>query len=526
MQSLEIFVCDRYTDSKLLLDWIKSNGHKLNHIGMFGDIKMTRIWKKLVRSKAPAFIIDYPVENQVDIETIESFVSHVLNNNGQWYYSPRPNEYLETDNASLIGFSEAKSLGMSTIINNIKNVTKLIISKFPEKSKKHFYSVALNIYKLINKNNSHIITSSTDITSSKNFSPKTCVPGILRNFPIAWSNWIPNKETLRRDLLDRTTHFFPHPSSIHVIVLNKCNLKCVMCPYHSPIYKASHTNDYFDDRKALNLDVFRKIAKYAGEHKIGLQFGQIEEVLMHKHFFKFLEISKEYNVPHVHVTTNGVLLDKAKAEKLANSGVTSVMFSIDSVNPETYREIRGSDLAQLEENINYFIPLAKRAGITTTGSFILQPQVIEDRNIFLEKWKGLGMDQVTFYALTEHETTTGKFIRKSGEIYDKGNRYPCASPWVQTVIFPEGEISLCCKTMTDVGWRGVVSVGSLADSSMEEIWAGERYRKVRSELLENVFNDFDVCSNCDIWSASTSLVEESPIYLRTFNETMETYQFK
>ena len=93
-------------------------------------------------------------------------------------------------------------------------------------------------------------------------------------------------------------------------------------------------------------------------------------------------------------------------------------------------------------------------------------------------------------------------------------------------MFPEGEISLCCKTMTDVGWRGVVSVGPLKDKSMEQIWRGEEYRKVRQELLDNSFDKFPVCINCEIWSASTSLVEEGKDFKRTFNETMETYQFR
>lgn len=131
---------------------------------------------------------------------------------------------------------------------------------------------------------------------------------------------------------------------------------------------------------------------------------------------------------------------------------------------------------------------------------------------------------MTFYVLTDHDPKTGKFIRTE-EFRDKGDRYPCASPWLQSVAFPDGEISLCCKTMTDVGWRGVVSVGSLKDAEFEGIWTSEKYRKVRDELIKGHFEEFQVCADCEIWSASTQAVEVGEGYVRTFNETMTTYQF-
>ena len=60
---------------------------------------------------------------------------------------------------------------------------------------------------------------------------------------------------------------------------------------------------------------------------------------------------------------------------------------------------------------------------------------------------------------------------------------------------------------------------------MDEIWTGNNYRKVREELLDQSFDKFPVCKDCEIWSASTSIVEEGKDFRRTFNETMETYQF-
>ena len=31
----------------------------------------------------------------------------------------------------------------------------------------------------------------------------------------------------------------------------------------------------------------------------------------------------------------------------------------------------------------------------------------------------------------------------------------------ESVVFPSGEVSICCRTMVKVGWDSIVSVGSL-----------------------------------------------------------------
>src|SRR5262249_39621524 len=155
----------------------------------------------------------------------------------------------------------------------------------------------------------------------------------------------------KRDVLERVEDFYPHPKNIHVVLLNKCNLKSVMCPYHSPVYVPNHTSDYLKDMKTMSKEVFEKIARYAGINQISLQFGQIEEPLMHRSLFEFISLAKSYGVPQIHVSTNGTILDEGRAEALAKSGVDSVMFSIDAAKPETYQEIRGSDLEDLEKKI-------------------------------------------------------------------------------------------------------------------------------------------------------------------------------
>jgi MoaA/NifB/PqqE/SkfB family radical SAM enzyme len=518
---VSLFLLPRCAEARGLAHWASERGHHVHRLVDTSELGFVRAWNRCARLDQPAFIVDYPIESPADISAIEAFIEHVIAAGGAWYYAPRPNDYVQVERAALVGMSPAAARSPRAAYAQLaKPYAKQLIALLPPMVRGHMRRLAVRAYEW------SMVASATQVVAMRadDFRPQVQLPLALQGWMEKWQSWNAPESVQHRDLLTRVDKFFPHPLNFHVILLNKCNLKCVMCPYHAPEYKEAHTSGYFDEYRAMDEGTFRRIAEYAGRHGLRLQFGQIEEVLMHKRALDFFEIARDAGVRDFHLTTNGTLLTREKADRLAASGIKSVMFSIDAVDADTYQKIRGDDLEKLEKNIQYFMPLAKRAGISVTASFILQPQAAAERNRFLEKWKSLGVDAVTFYVLTEHDKKTGAMIRMQ-EMYDKGKRYPCASPWLQTVIFPEGEVSLCCKTMTDVGWRGVVSVGNIREQSFTEIWTGDRYSVVRSELLKNHFKDFAVCRNCAIWSASTSGVEDGPGYRRTYNETMETYQF-
>jgi MoaA/NifB/PqqE/SkfB family radical SAM enzyme len=487
---------------------------------------------KLAAKGLPAVFMNYPIDEERDVETVKAFVDHVATHVGQWFYAPRPNPYLSVERSSLIGFNPTpRGWPSQNSSGSFKQLVKGILALLPDQLERPMRRLAKEVYgklflSLAQVNQPVVNKSEASPALSPSHPLPISLPGDLLRWPGPWEAWSPGFEIERRDLLDRINAFFPTPKNMHVILLNRCNLECVMCPYYSPVYAGAHTSGFFDDYKSMDETLFTKVAEYAGAHGISLQFGQIEEPMMHKKIFDFIKIAKQKGVRYIHMSTNGTLLSPKKAHVLAETGIDSVMFSIDAATLDKYKEIRGHDLVQLEENIMYFMPLAGKAGIRVTVSFVLQPQAIEERDAFLSKWRDRGVHSVIFYVLTAHDPKTGDMIR-GPEHYDKGKRYPCASPWVVSVVFPDGEVSLCCKTMTDVGWRGVVSVGKLNRGDFDSIWRGERYRTVRRELLNNrTFDEFPVCSNCEIWAQTTTFTEEHDSYIRTYTDTSDVYIFR
>ncbi|MDD3443301.1 MAG: radical SAM protein [Sulfurimonas denitrificans] len=436
--------------------------------------------------------VEYEVSSN-NIDIVEKFIIQSKKNNKNIYYSPKPNKSFTTLSYALFYLVDADALPHYF-------VEKLYTEAFLTLSSRN------NIHTLLRKN--------LDLST----------PKLLTNLSDNWQEWDANRDVLNYDLVKRVDNYYRAPKTIHVAVGNQCNLTCVMCPHHSKEIKKTHTTNYFDTKEIMSIESFDKIAKYAAKNQSAIQFGQIEEPFLNTNLVEFIKIAKGYNVPSVHLTTNGTLLNAKNASELASSGVDSVMFSIDAATKELYKKIRGGDLEKLEKKITHFISLAKNKNITLGVSFILQDTSPLEKEAFIKKWKNYGVKSVTCYNLSEYDEK-GDVSRKD-DMYARGERYPCGSPWSMSAVMPNGDVTMCCKTLGEVGWENVKSLGNLSKNSFDEIWMGEQYSTVRKELLQNKFTDFKTCENCEIWSATNYFKREDDEYEITYNETTEVFTFK
>lgn len=522
-QNLVLFVKDKYNfNRELLKEFCNQFKLKTNFINseldFFKKWNLQIFFQKLLNKDSLFVYVNYPLNENEDFILFKKILSNAIEKNENLFYVVRPNQYFQSSEANLVFFIQKQYV----------NFGKLIIFGGFERIKKYVFKIK-NIIPFFNKIVNFIRPYvrkelSQDITNNSYFLPIN-----LRIFnKLKFKEFIPEINVLKKDLVERIELFFPYPTTIHVVLANVCNLKCIHCPYHSPLYKPFHKSHFFDNKIFMDWEIYKKIVSYAAKNKIVLRFGQLEEPLLHKNLFDFIEYAKIQGVPYIHLTTNGTLMNREKADKLIKSGIDSIIFSIDAAEPETYRKIRGFDLKVLEENIRYFTQKAKKRGIRVAVAFIQQEPAIQEKEAFIRKWRNYGVNEIILYLYIEHDRETGKILTDR-YYYNRPKRYICGSPWNQFMVFPDGEVTLCCKSMVEVGWRGVVSVGNLRRSSLDEIWIDKDYKglsKAREELIINNFKEFEVCSDCVLWSSTTFFYEETEDYIKFYTETAETYIFK
>ncbi len=150
------------------------------------------------------------------------------------------------------------------------------------------------------------------------------------------------------DQFERQIHY------LRVSVTDLCNLKCQYCMPEEGVEKKAHQD-------ILRIEDYLKLITEMtklGIDKVRLTGG---EPLVRKGIVELVEgIGSLKEIKDLAITTNGVLLKKY-AKELKDAGLTRVNISIDTLDPDKYREItRGGDLQAVLDGIAE----AKRVGLT------------------------------------------------------------------------------------------------------------------------------------------------------------------
>ncbi|BAZ50699.1 molybdopterin biosynthesis protein A [Nostoc sp. NIES-4103] len=339
--------------------------------------------------------------------------------------------------------------------------------------------------------------------------------------------------------IDEQLHYFANhygvavkPSYVRVIVGNTCNLKCVMCPYHSAELKQTHSTDFFKGKKAMSWQMMQKLAKECGKGKIGIIIGSIEEPILHPKLVEFVQLCRQQGVPRVHITTNGQLLDETLSQALLEAGLTSIDISIDAATPDTYRKVRGADFNTIISNVINFIKLRDRLniGCEIRTSFVRNKNVsLEEEKQFREYWLSK-INAIFILNLAEYKESNMRLetMNKAGnsklQYYRQkaGGRWPCLFPFTEITVLPDGKIYYCIETLFRLGFeQNIESLGNYNEQTLKNIWCGDLFNRLRQDLILNQLENRQICKSCDTWMSqimTTSTKEEYQVLTTTITE--------
>lgn len=319
--------------------------------------------------------------------------------------------------------------------------------------------------------------------------------------------------------IDEQLHYFSNyyakaikPSYVRAIVGNTCNLKCIMCPYHSKNLKSTHTTDFFTGNKAMSWEMMEKLAIECGEQGIPILIGSVEEPLLHPKIIDFVKLCRQQGVPRVHMTTNGQLLDENRAIALLKAGLTSIDISIDAAEADTYLRVRGANLNRVETNVMNFLRQRDRLRISceVRTSFVRNRDVtIEEEQKFRERWLALA-DNVFVLNLAEYKETNMRLSNINEALQDSlkhyiqkaQGRWACLFPFTEMAVLPDGRIYYCIESLFRLGFdKDITSLGDYNQQTLQDIWSGNLFNQLRRDLILNQLNNRPACKNCDMWKS-------------------------
>lgn len=282
-------------------------------------------------------------------------------------------------------------------------------------------------------------------------------------------------------------NFLRFPSVFYVEPTNACNLSCIVCPGSKS--KKQKGQISFN----LYTTVIRQLAHHGVAH---LNLHLSGEPLLHPMIAEMVAFAKEHGIRHVRFATNATLLNEDKSRDLMDAGLDSLTLSMDSSSAERYCPDRKGALLirSLDENILALIALKKRLKRTSPHIHLQIVEMEETQEItgaFTEKWEGIA-DSVTVKPLLSWAGLVRTPTRKQMK------RLICINHLTQGVVQWDGNASFCCM-LIDSRDGAVPVLGNAADSSLEEIFLGEKRMAMIEAMLRGNYHDVPCCQECPDW---------------------------
>lgn len=307
---------------------------------------------------------------------------------------------------------------------------------------------------------------------------------------------------------------FSRPQGVQIEPTNRCNQKCVMCARNAGLDVP--VGD-------LSLENFKKImGQLPGVRNLLL--NGLGEPLLNKDLPEMIKFASSRGVA-VSINSNCALIDDSLAVKLVDSGLRLVKISMDSADADTYRSIRGADMAPSINGIKALVKARKEKNSRLPELWfnsIIMKQNYRDLIGILKLGESLGVDLVRFKPvnvfdlhqnenfLTERDELK-KTIKETMEAakgikighnlakllsdfdiyYRPKEKIPCYSPWTELYIQHYGGVRLCCEF-----YSGKYDIGNMLEESFESVWNGPRMRQIRRQFKKGETN-FPVCRNCN-----------------------------
>lgn len=269
----------------------------------------------------------------------------------------------------------------------------------------------------------------------------------------------------------------PFPRQILVEVANICNHSCVFCAYP----KMTRPGQY------IKPELFRRLMKEAyalGAREVGLHGGS--EPLTCKKLDEHVAFCRDIGFEYIYFSTNGALGTPERFKALIDAGTSSIKFSINAGNRETYLKIHGrDDFDKVIANVRFVSEYRKTLGrkLFLAVSFV---EVAENAASFPELKATVDtlIDEV-FHVHASNQS--GQMLNLPITPYLP---HTCQIPFNQVNITREGYLRACCND-----YQNNLAIVDLNTMPLGEGWTNAKFRELRRRHLEDKLEG-TLCHSC------------------------------
>ncbi len=257
-------------------------------------------------------------------------------------------------------------------------------------------------------------------------------------------------------------------TSLIIEPTNTCNLRCSFCY----VTEGMNRPEGF-----MSFDLFKKVVDDVPEleHLCMHNWG---EPLLNKDIFRMFDYAHLCGVKHIVMNTNGTLLTPKMIDRIIESPLSIIRFSIDG-SAETFKRVRGIELAKIKENIlRLKDEKEKRKPNLEMGVvFTVEDESWQDADEYIRYWE----------TLVDH-------VRLQPKLTQSPREEICPEPfgkdYGKLVVLWDGTVIPCC-----VDFNATLKLGNAWNDSVWDLWYSSEIWKLREQHLSGDFPK--TCENCN-----------------------------
>lgn len=336
-------------------------------------------------------------------------------------------------------------------------------------------------------------------------------------------------------------------TKLYVEITTHCNLSCEMC-----------VQRVWDEKiGAMPLELYAQLMAQVREMPEPpiIHLGGYGEPMVHPDFIEMVRLAKETGA-QVEMTTNGMMLNRERAEALFELQLDKLVVSVDGITPDSYNNVRiNGDLDRVIQNLRYLHQLkVRKVGRHANPQFAIA-FVAMKRNInelpelaklasYIGAWEVKVSNVVPHTPEMEQEVLYEQALRAATfresrwainmslprmdlneftdaalhQVYDsrvsldlmgtslsKRTNYCRFAQEGFAAVRADGEVAPCLSLLHSHpeyihGRRRFVthqSFGNINDSSLGDIWADAPFADFREQVREFNFSPCTTCGGCE-----------------------------
>ena len=336
----------------------------------------------------------------------------------------------------------------------------------------------------------------------------------------------------KRKIINSKKVIVQPPTLFHLGLTTRCNISCTMCPVHNN--EMIHANQFRDIEPPVLSQALKDLEENAKsiQRIILTDFG---EPFLYKDIFEVIEqLHQICPTASIFVNTNGLMLTENIIQKIIDSHLNEISFSLDAVTNSTHEKIRkNSDFDTVITNLKRIVQMKREFGknsLKILSNFVIMKSNICELSDYVRLTGELGVDlivavnpfgifpsdssELLFKGFPKEEIRDCSYrdiLKETRKIAGK-QKYPLVIiPDHSTAprldcrcygaslprIAPNGDV-FPCSVFSVKGYEkdsNISPFGNLNTNSLQEIWRSEIYYQFRKSFYEGKL-PHPLCQKC------------------------------